>query len=182
MQTQKRHQPVLILCQVCILPCNIHAVLGIIDREVARPENAGICHCLAAGRRSGVADGSADSRQQLSGAERLCQIVVRARVQSFDLIALVRPRGDHQNRHLRPPSDLAQNLHPVNVRQPQIENDHVRTVRGNHALAHRARARQKHIIIVCREDRLHKITDGLLVFNYQNLLSDLHSFVPPVAV
>ena len=182
MKPQKCDELILVLRQIGILPRDKDAMLGIVDREVARPENTGVCHCLAAGRRSGMADGSADSRQQLSGAERLCQIVVRARVQSFDLIALVRPRGDHQNRHLRPPSDLAQNLHPVNVRQPQIENDHVRTVRGNHALAHRARARQKHIIIVRREDRLHKIADGLLVFNYQNLLSDLHSFVPPVAV
>ena len=129
-----------------------------------------------------MTDGRANPCQQLTGSKGLREIIIRARVQRLDLVPFMRPGGDDHDRHLRPAPDLAQDFHPVHVRKAQIENDHIRTVRGDHALAHRARAGKQNVIIVRREHRLHEVADGLLVFNYQNLLSNFHLYIPPMAV
>ena len=182
MKTQKRDKLILVLRKVRVLTRDEDPVLGVVDCEVARLENAGIRHSLASDGRSRVADGRADPCQQLTGSKRLCEIIIRARIQRLDLVSFMRPGGDDHDRHLRPAPDLAQNLHPVHVRKAQIENDHIRTVRGDHALSHRARAGEQDVIIVRREHRLHEVADGLLVFNYQNFLSDFHLYAPPMAV
>ena len=70
----------------------------------------------------------------------------------------------------------------VHIRQAEVENDDIRTVRCDHGIRHRTRAGHKHVVAVCRQDRLHKAADGPLVLDQKNLISDVHGCFPPMAM
>ena len=68
----------------------------------------------------------ADARQQLLGAERLGDVVVRAGVERLDLLRLVDARRQHQDRHATPVAQPTTHLDAVQARQRQVEQDDVR--------------------------------------------------------
>ena len=58
----------------------------------------------------------ADPRQQLRYAKRLGQVVVGAKIERLDLLILLVSRGEHQDRHAAPGSDLTEHVHAVDLR------------------------------------------------------------------
>src|SRR6185437_14094917 len=63
-------------------------------------------------------------RQQLADAERLGEVVVCSRVERGDLVPLLSPRGDDDDRRARPLPDATGQVDAVAVRETQVqEND-----------------------------------------------------------
>ena len=182
MQAEQRNQLIFVLREIGVAARDINAVLIVVDGQLSGGEHTGIGDGGCAFRRPGVADGGADARKQLLRAEGLGQIIVRACVEGFDLVALVAAGGDDQNGDLRPFPDVSQDRHAVHIRQAEVENDDVRTVRCDHGIRHRTRAGHKHVVAVCRQDCLHKAADGPLVLDQKNLISDVHGCFPPMAM
>src|SRR5512133_2102076 len=73
-----------------VLP-HLHAALGEVDSEFAGDKS----RCTFG---PGAPQRNADARQQLTGAERLGQVIVRARVQSGDFVTLLIANGQNQDR------------------------------------------------------------------------------------
>jgi hypothetical protein len=92
-----------------------------VDLDIAELEHRAErrTHILAASR------GGAHARQELSDAERLGQVVVGAGIQGLDLVLLAHASGQHDHRNLRPAAQIAQEPHPIAVRQTQIEDDQI---------------------------------------------------------
>ena len=102
MQAQQGHELIFVLRQLRVDTRDIDAVLVIVDEQVAGLEFTGVGKLIVGGQRAGMAEGRADAGEQLLGAERLGQIIIRPGVERGDLVPLVAARGDDHNRHLRP--------------------------------------------------------------------------------
>src|SRR5690242_10391136 len=57
----------------------------------------------------------ADARQELAMAERLGHVVVGASVQTGDLVDLVAPRREHDDRHVRASAEPARDFDPAQI-------------------------------------------------------------------
>ena len=66
-----------------------------------------------------------DARDELLGAERLGDVVVRAELEPDERVGLVGARGEHDDRHGRLAPDGAGHVEPVEPRQPEVEHDEV---------------------------------------------------------
>jgi two-component system, OmpR family, sensor histidine kinase KdpD len=89
--------------------------------QVAVRQLAGRLHA-----RIRPAQHDADARQQLLGAERLGHVVFRAGVERADLLLFRVARREHDDRRAPVFADGAAHIDTVHVRQPQIQDDHVR--------------------------------------------------------
>ena len=87
---------------------------------------------VVVGRRlqvvAAAAEDRADSRHQLTHAERLGQVVVRAELEAGDAVALRAARGEHQDgngprRWIAP--QLAADGQPVEIGEVEIEDDEI---------------------------------------------------------
>ena len=67
----------------------------------------------------------ADSGHEFPAAERLCQIVVSAHLETEDTIKFVAFRGEHDNWYISRGSEIATKGEPVLSWQHEIENDKV---------------------------------------------------------
>lgn len=77
-------------------------------------------------RTPGAPQYGLDAGDQLAIAERLDQIVVRPHGQTDDPVCLVPACGQHQDAAIRERADLPAHLNPIQSRQTQVEDDHVR--------------------------------------------------------
>ena len=75
----------------------------------------------ALGRRA--AEDRLDARDELTGIERLRQVVVGADLEPDDLVDVLVTRRQHQDRHVARLANTARHLDPVDVRQHQVEDD-----------------------------------------------------------
>jgi len=65
------------------------------------------------------------SSEQLSGRERLGEVVVRAHLEADDAIGLLAARGQHDDRRVRLGAQLAAKRQAVLARQHQVEHDQI---------------------------------------------------------
>ena len=107
-------------------------VLVVVDGQLSHRIGALLSDLIIAAGGAGVADGGADAGQQLVGAEGLGQVVVSTQVQGGHFVFFVGAGGNDHHREAGPAPELAQNIQAVHVGQPQIQNDEVRTVGGDH--------------------------------------------------
>ena len=70
------------------------------------------------------------ARQQLAGAERLDEVVVGAGVERLDLVLLAGAGRQHEDGHVRPGAQVADQVDAVAVRQAEVEHDQVRPARA----------------------------------------------------
>ena len=122
---EQGEQPVLDRRQMNRCAALLNGAQTQVDAHVAEFEyraGRGARLLAAAGRR-------ANPGQQLAYPERLGQIIVRAGIQRFDLVLLPDARRQNDHGNLRPAAQIAQELHPVAVRQAQVENDQIRFAR-----------------------------------------------------
>ena len=154
-------------------------VLVIVDGEPADAELARLRDIAVQERRARMTDGGADTGQQLAGAKGLFDIVICAHVQRRDLVALVRARRDDDDRQVRPRAHLAQDVEPVHVGKPEIENDEVRAVGRDHRQRILPAGGNERIVAVGGQDGRDEVADALLVLDDEHLILDLHVVSPP---
>ena len=102
------------------------ATVDQIDREPVRLDH----------RRDIVGRGQARPPQQgahpcheFRRAERLGDVIIRSRIEQLHLLGVRMPGGQHEDRHPGPRPDLTAHVHSSEVRQPQVQDDEVRTLR-----------------------------------------------------
>src|SRR5436190_1229034 len=78
-------------------------------------------------RRRRAPERDAYSREELARAERLGDVVVRAGVQCGNLVLLLAASRDDDDRHGALFPDATGDVEAVDVREPEIEEDYVRT-------------------------------------------------------
>ena len=82
------------------------------------------------GRRTrGVAKRDPKTGIELVDPERLGDVVVGTTIERFDLLLLLVPTGQDDDRCPRLAPDPADELQPVHVRQAEVEQDHIRAAR-----------------------------------------------------
>ena len=105
-------------------------------------------HVQHLGRRSGPPFGPAQHRahagDELLGAEGLDHVVVGAELETDELVGLLAPGGQHDDRHIRRSADLARDLQPVRAGQSKVEDDQVRRPR--------AEGGQRRLAATCADD------------------------------
>ena len=129
--------------------------------------------------QSAVQGGRADAGEQLTRPEGLFDVIVCAEIERRDLVALVRARGDHDDRHTRPGPHLLEYLHAVHVGKTEVKDDQVGTMRRDHRQRLLRAARHERVEAVGGQNGGHEILDVLLVLDDQYLIPDLHPLFPP---
>src|SRR5205807_3914894 len=102
-----------------------HAPARHVDRHVAALDDR-----LAAATVAGAAQQRPQPRRQLVGAEGLGDVVVGARVERADLLALVADRAEDEDRQRAPAAQVAQHVDAGAVGQDQVEHERVGRAHG----------------------------------------------------
>src|SRR5262245_48314737 len=102
--------------------------------------------------------GDADSRHQLARTEGLRQVVVGADVEGSDLVVLLTARTDDDDRLDRDLPEVSRHVHPVHVREAEIEENEVGVVSS----------REREPLLPCR--RLERAVAGAGERSVQELL------------
>ncbi len=137
----------------------------------------------AAGRVGKVAVGASKERldpaHQLPQAERLCEVVVGAELQADDLVDLLVPGGQHEDRRLRPRgAQPPEHLEPVHAGQADVEHDEVRGLVRGEVEAFLAGPRDRDLVALLLERVLDTARDRELVFDDQDGGSHVRDATP----
>ena len=68
--------------------------------------------------------------QQFFHRKGLCQVIIGTGIQRVDLIGVFAPGTDDDDGQIGPGADSVDDLHPVYIRQPQIQQNNIRIMRG----------------------------------------------------
>ena len=110
-----------------------------------------------------------DPAHQLAQPERLGQVIVGPELETDDLVHLVVPGGQHEDRHLgagRP--QPAEDLEPVHPGQADVEDDEIRCLVGRDVQPLFAGTGHGHFVAFLLEGVLDPSRDGVLVFDDQD--------------
>ena len=122
----QRHDFVFNLRQVYIPPFHHHKAAVEVNLKLPRLKSArGHVGNL---RTHAVAQRRADAGQKLRSAKRLGDVIIRPKIQRLHLFLFPPARGHNDNRHFRPLPHGFEHIQPVNVRQAEVEQDHIRPV------------------------------------------------------
>ena len=80
--------------------------------------------------RRNPAQGGTQPREELAHAERLRDVVVGARVERGDLVALGFARGEDHDRHLGPTAETGDHVETGDVGESEVEDDEIGAVAG----------------------------------------------------
>ena len=120
------------------------------------------------GGRGGAPQDGADPRDHLASAERLDDVVVGAELEADDAVGLLPARREDDDRHARRRPQLAADVEPGAVRQPDVEQDEI----GPHRPALRERVgdrvRDLGVEAVALERLGERRGDRLLVLHQQD--------------
>ena len=94
-----------------------HAQGGQVDGQRADDER------LLSLFRGHAAQHRTDARHDLAGGEGLDDVVVRADVQAEDAVGILVARGDHEDGHARYAADAPADLHAVDAREHDVQQD-----------------------------------------------------------
>ena len=173
---QQAEQLVLDGREVQLISVQIGAAGGVIDAQAAVDEHrVGVLRA----QHGQPPLGDAQPRQQLLHGEGLGEVVVRTAVQRADLVAVLAAGADDDDGHVRPGSNLEDELHAVHVRQAQIQQDHVRIVGGRLKDGLLPRQRLDEAVAVGLERGGNQRAHGLVVLHHQNCIL-IHATQPPL--
>ena len=114
--------------------------------------------------RQGPAKGGAQPCKELVDAERLGDVVVGARVERSDLLALLADGRENEDRRLEPAAQLAADVHSALVGEDEVEDDRVRWMRGRPRERVLARGRRLDVVAGTAQGGLERAQDlGLVV-------------------
>ena len=165
---QQRDDLVLVLRQVHGLAVHLHHAPRQVDLQPAGLERLPPRGARRALPVAPAAQRRPHPRQQLLRAEGLGHVVVRAAIQRHDLVLLVPARRHDHDRPLRPAAQAADQLLPVAVGQPQIQQDQVRVVLGGHAQRVVPICRLQHVVAAGGQHGLQIMADARIVLHDQN--------------
>ena len=103
-----------------LLVADVHLALARVDREVAVLDLVGLALSPLGG---GAAEDALDPGHELARVERLRHVVVRADLEPDDLVDVLVPRGEHEDRDIRGLADATTELDAVAVREVEVEDD-----------------------------------------------------------
>ena len=121
-----------------------------------------------------VAHRGAQPRHQLADTERLVDEIVRADIERLDFLAFAVARGQHDDRHIGPLSDGADDVLAVTIRKPEIEHDDVGNFRGDALGSVVDRPRRRDLVIIGGERGPEEAQDRRLVVHNQDASLDSH--------
>jgi len=96
-------------------------------------------------RTLGPPEHGSHPRHEFLGAERLRDVVVRANLEAHELVGLLAPAGEHDDRHVRLPTESPGDIEAVELGQTEIEHDEIRLLG--------ARGGERGLSIVCHDHR-----------------------------
>jgi signal transduction histidine kinase len=120
---ERAQEPELERRQRDLLPAGPHRPLGEIDLD--EPVSIVLRRLLPVAAAAQV---RVDPRQKLLAAERLRHIVVRSRAKAANLVHLLRPRGQHDHRHVAQLPDPVEDSPAVETGHLDVEDDEIRLV------------------------------------------------------
>ena len=124
-----------------------------------------------------MAQRHAHAREQFRHAKGLGHIIVRAAIQRFHLIALVRARGNHHDGRLQHGAHKADQFHPIPIRQVQLQEHQIRAMGKQQQARLRQGLRVEHAIAARPQRGREQIADVPVLIHHQNAL--VHSAHPP---
>ena len=128
----------------------------------------GACRRAAGLHIGQAATGHAKARQQLLYGKRLCQVIIRPRVQRIDLIRILASCGDNDDRQIAPGPYTTDDIHAIQIRQSKVEQDDIRIMRGCSQYGALTVRRGQIAIVVYRERRGDQVSYRRIVHNDQN--------------
>ena len=111
--------------QLHALTAHLHLVALGVHGERPRGEQAA---GLFRGLGGALAQGGPDAGQKLRSAKRLGDVIIRPKIQRLHLFLFPPARGHNDNRHFRPLPHGFEHIQPINVRQAEVEQNHIRPV------------------------------------------------------
>ena len=125
---------------------------------------------LGAAAHLGAAQLGAHAAAELAQAELvLGDVVVGADLEAEHLVELVGLGGEHDDRHDALRADAAADLHAVDVRQHDVEDDEVEVLAREGLEGLVAVARRDDLVALLLEREPQQLVDGLLVVDEQDL-------------
>ena len=136
---------------------------------------------LAAFRRgAGMAQGCADAGEQFDRPKGLCDVIVGPVIQGSCLVLFHAARRNHNDRCLGPGTHAAYDFPAVHVGKPQVQENAVRAVGGDHLKGSFTVSCDNRGIACCADGGFQKIGNTGIVFNNQNFLLEVcRHGVPP---
>ena len=138
-----------------------------VDDQVLVPDlaaAAGVCEIAI-----GTSQERLDTAHQLAQPEGLGQVVIRAQLQSDDLVHLVIPRGEHQDRRLGAGrTQSAQQLEAVDAGESHVQDDEIRGQLAGDGQPLFAVRRDGHLVSLLLEGVLETPRDRELVLHDQD--------------
>ena len=116
-------------CQVHFLAVAPHASGRVVDAQTTVLVHGLLGSALQSALAIEPAQRDAQPREQLFHRKGLHQIVIGARVESVHLVGVLLAGGQHDDGKLRPGAHGADDLHPVAVRQAEVQNGQIRRLR-----------------------------------------------------
>ena len=164
-----------------ILPFQLHQMPVKVDAQLSSTVYSSLGIAGPRHLVPGVPQRGTDPRQQFSAPKRLCDIVIRPQIEGLDLIPLPGPGRDYHNGRCTPAPNAADDVHPIHIRQSQIQQDQVRTIGVQHLTGLCSRIGLDHVITIGREHGPQKVADALLILDHQYfILYERHAAAPPL--
>ena len=159
---ERRQELVLDRRQVDFLVVDQHLAAQEVDAQLSHLEG-GLVRLVR--RAGGVAERDADPREQLAGAERLAHVVVGARVERRDLVALLAAGREHDDRDVGPLAHAPDDFEAVHVGQPEVDDDDVGLARAHFHDAISARRGLEELVALAGQRRPQEAPDLWLVLD-----------------
>ena len=173
MPDEQRENAVFALGEMDILPADTHAPPHAVHLQIAAAVHARAPD-LAARGGADVTERGSDARKKLAGAEGLRKIIVRAHIKRHDLVAFTSAGGNDDHRERGPLAESRENVDAVHIRQAEIEQHEIRTVRADERYRLPSHTRADGVKAVGVKNRNKKRGNGLVILNDQNLIFRLH--------
>ena len=153
----------------------IGAARSIVNQEAAVPEG-GLSRSVFLSGQPPL--GNPQPGQKLRHGKGLGQVIVRARIQGGDFVPVLTAGTDDNNGHLGPGPDPADDLHPIHIRQSQIQQHNVRLPGGSGGNGGFSVRSRKEAVIVGFECGGNQVPDGSVILHHQNQWL-IHGLPPP---
>ena len=114
------------------------------------------------------AQGHPQTGQQLVHTERLGEVIVRPCIQGFHLVPVLAAGRNHQDGHLAPSPDLADDLHPIHIGQAQVQQQHIGPAGCRLQQRLGPIGRSAVLVALGLQGSDDQIADGLIVLHHQN--------------
>src|ERR1051326_1204613 len=119
--------------QMDLVRAHPHVLLADVNSQVAKGDDA---WSVGANRGLCSAQDSPDMGQQRQEGKRLDDVLIRAQIQTANVVCFCLTRGEHDDGHIGYPSNLTQDVEPVHVLHHDVQHHDVGRVREEGSQEH----------------------------------------------